>query len=245
MLGVFISHNHQDKTFVRRFGADLAAVGARPWIDEAEINVGDSLIAKISAAIDEMHYFAVVLSPKSVASGWVQQELEQALTTQLAERKVRVLPLLLEPCDIPPFLRGKKYADFTSATGYGPAFANVLKALGMDAGKGGMLFDPFSKAYGRHQHLYSRPMTWFCIFCGWKCDESFNDYLCKSCKAVRPFAGGSATVVTCSRCKQMSLGIARFCEWCGDGRRVDDPLDQIGHHSRESLTYDPDADPFA
>jgi hypothetical protein len=31
MLGVFISHNHEDKTFVRRFGADLAAAGVRPW----------------------------------------------------------------------------------------------------------------------------------------------------------------------------------------------------------------------
>lgn len=60
---VFISHNHQDKTFVRRLGADLAANGVRPWIDEAEINVGDSLLSKIGSAIDDLHYFAVVLSP--------------------------------------------------------------------------------------------------------------------------------------------------------------------------------------
>jgi hypothetical protein len=228
MLRVFISHNHEDKTFVRRFGADLAAAGVQPWIDEAEINVGDSLIAKVSAAIDKMDYFAVVLSPRSVASGWVQQELEQALTNQLAEKKIRVLPLLLEHCDIPPFLRGKKYADFTSQSiGYEAGFASVLKALGIDAGKGGILFDPFAEEYGRHQHLYSRPKIWFCIFCGWKCNEQFNDYICKSCKAIRPFAGGSATVVTCRHCKQLSLAIARFCEWCGEGRGASDPLDQL------------------
>jgi hypothetical protein len=227
MLGVFISHNHQDKTFVRRFGADLAAAGVIPWLDEAEINVGDSLMAKVAAAIDEMDFFAVVLSPRSVGSSWVQQELEQAMTTQLAERKVRILPVLLERCEIPPFLRGKKYADFTSA--YGSAFAGFLRALGIDPGKGGMLYDPFAREYGRHQLLYSRPVTWFCIFCGWKCDESFNDYFCKKCRAVRPFAGGRATMVTCSRCKQLSLAVARFCEWCGDARRIDDFLDEALH----------------
>jgi len=156
MIGVFISHNHQDKTFVRRLGADLAAHGVRPWIDEAEINIGDSLISKIAAAIDEMNYFAVVLSTRSVASAWVQQELEQALTSQLAERKVRVLPLLLEPCDIPPFLRGKKYADFTADAGYEVAFTGILKALGVNPGDGGLLFDPFAKECGRHQFLHRR-----------------------------------------------------------------------------------------
>ncbi len=227
MLKVFISHNHQDKTFVRRLGADLAANGVKPWIDEAEINIGDSLIAKVSAAIDEMRYFIVVLSPRSVASAWVRQELEQALASQLAEREVRVLPLVLEPCDIPPFLRGKRYADFTSAAGYDVAFAALLKAMGVDPGRGGLLFDPFAREYGRHEHLYSRPVTWHCVFCGWRCDESFNDYLCKSCKAIRPFAGGSATMVACGRCKQLSLALARFCEWCGTRRGAGDPLEQI------------------
>jgi hypothetical protein len=215
--GVFISHNHEDKTFVRRLGSDLAAKGVRPWIDEAEINIGESLISKISIAIDEMDYFAIVLSPRSVASAWVQQELEQALTTQIASHKVKVMPILLEKCEIPSLLRGKLYADFTQSPGYDQAFARLLKALGVDSFKGerGSLYDPFAKEHGRHHFLYSRPTTWHCIFCGWRCTESFNDYLCKSCGRIRPFAGGSATMVECKTCKQMSLALASFCEWCG------------------------------
>lgn len=81
MASVFISHNHADKDFVRRLGADLASFGVRPWIDEAELDVGDSLLTKISSAIDDMDYLAVVLSPQSVASSWVQTELEQAMTS--------------------------------------------------------------------------------------------------------------------------------------------------------------------
>lgn len=217
MPGIFISHNHKDKFFVRRFGADLAAAGARPWIDEAEINIGDSLIEKISHAIDEMNYFAVVLSASSVASAWVQQELEQALTTQLSLRQIKVLPLLIEECKIPPFLRGKLYANFTNPGVYDESFARVLKALGLASSQGaaGSLYDPFSEEYGRHRFLYSRPVAWHCIYCGWRCNESFNDYICTSCNQVRPFAGGSATMILCKKCKQTSLALASFCEWCG------------------------------
>ena len=198
MIGVFISHNHQDKTFVRRLGADLAANGVRPWIDEAEMNIGDSLISKIGAAIDEMNYFGVVLSPRSVASAWVEQELEQALATQLTARRITVLPILLEKCEIPGFLRGKVYADFTHFARYEESFARILRTLGINSarGAGGTLYDPFAREYGRHDFLFSRPVTWHCVFCGWRCTESFNDYICKSCERIRPFAGGSATMVS-------------------------------------------------
>jgi len=67
---VFFSHTHRDKPFVRRLGADLAALGARVWIDEAELNIGDSLLGRIAAAIDEMQYLAVVLSPD--ADRWTE-----------------------------------------------------------------------------------------------------------------------------------------------------------------------------
>jgi hypothetical protein len=65
------------------------------------------------------------------------------------------------------------------------------------------------------QSSYPRPVNWYCIFCGWKCTETFNDYICKSCEKLRPFAGGSATMIQCKSCKQMNLALASFCEWCG------------------------------
>jgi hypothetical protein len=85
MASVFLSHTYVDKPFVRRLGADLAALGAQVWIDEAELRIGDSLLATISQAIDAMEYLAVVLSPDAVASSWVQNELEQAMSGQLAQ----------------------------------------------------------------------------------------------------------------------------------------------------------------
>lgn len=60
-----------------------------------------------------------------------------------------------------------------------------------------------------------RPKHWHCIACGWRCDQSYNDYLCRQCGAIRPFVGGSATMMQCSQCREWNLALARFCEWCG------------------------------
>jgi hypothetical protein len=60
-----------------------------------------------------------------------------------------------------------------------------------------------------------RPLVWHCIFCGWKCNESYNNYLCKQCGQLRPFVDESATRIQCSECQQWNLVVAAFCEWCG------------------------------
>ncbi len=61
--GIFLSHTAVDKPFVRRLRADLLAHGVpRVWLDEAEIDIGDSLIAKIDEGMKLSRYIAVVLS---------------------------------------------------------------------------------------------------------------------------------------------------------------------------------------
>jgi hypothetical protein len=202
---------------VRRLGADLAALGARVWIDEAELKIGDSLIRAVSSAIDEMEFLAVVLSPEAVASAWVQQELEQAMSNQLTEKRVKLLPLLYRTCEIPGFLRGKLYADFTESFGYDEALARVARAMGLDTsrGVGGRLYDPYAREFGRHTGMYSRPVRWYCAFCGAGPMPSYNDYRCTGCARMRPFMGGSCTVTECSKCRQWNLAAASYCEWCG------------------------------
>lgn len=87
-------------------------MGAYVWLDEAEIKVGDSLIQKIRDGIDRVDYFGVVLSLASTRSEWVSRELDLAMSLEIDGRRVRVLPILLEECELPSFLLGKLYADF-------------------------------------------------------------------------------------------------------------------------------------
>jgi hypothetical protein len=114
MPSIFLSHSRRDKSFARALSERLQAQGIRTWLDEAEMRVGDSLIGKISTAIQEFTYLGVVLSPHSVESPWVHLEVRTALTEEIQQRRVKVLPLLYQQCNIPPFLRDKIYADFTA-----------------------------------------------------------------------------------------------------------------------------------
>lgn len=93
MSSIFLSHSHADKTFVRKLAADLRKAGARVWVDEAELQIGDSLIEKIREGIDEMEYVGAVLSPSSIASKWVQRELDVAMNLVIKSRHPFTLPL--------------------------------------------------------------------------------------------------------------------------------------------------------
>jgi hypothetical protein len=132
MRSVFLSHSSKDKAFTRKLAERLRELGVKVWIDEAEINIGDSLQSKISEAIEETDYVAAVISHNSVKSSWVQRELQMAMSRELEDRSVRVLPILIEPCELPPFLRDKLYADFSDPTDFDAPFARLLRALQVD-----------------------------------------------------------------------------------------------------------------
>jgi hypothetical protein len=130
---IFLSHTWKDKPFARRLASELTQLGARVWIDEAEIKLGDSLIEKIRTGIDEMDYLAVVLSPDSVTSPWVQREVDIAMNQEIEGKQVKVLPLLYRTCDLPWFLKGKLYADFSNPDRYSFALRQVTERLGLPA----------------------------------------------------------------------------------------------------------------
>lgn len=127
MASVFISHSSADKTAVRHIAGELALLGITVWIDEAEIDVGESLIAKISGAIEHTDFVAAIISHNSVSSGWVLKELNLAMTKEIEGRRVVVLPVLIDDCVIPFFLRDKLYADLR--TNFSEGIARLAKAV--------------------------------------------------------------------------------------------------------------------
>jgi TIR domain len=67
MSKIFLSHNHNDKPFVRELASYLRRYGIEVWVDEAEIKIGDSLIEKVGQGIKEnafvgARYFAEFIS---------------------------------------------------------------------------------------------------------------------------------------------------------------------------------------
>jgi len=127
---VFLSHSHADKPFARRLAADLRLAGHIVWIDEAEIEIGDSLIEKIRGGLDKVDYVAAILSSASIESEWVNRELDIASNREIDEKRVVVLPLLLEKVALPGFLKGKFYGDFTDSDQYKDTLQLLLRKLG-------------------------------------------------------------------------------------------------------------------
>lgn len=132
MSSIFLSHNRKDKQFVRRLGTSLRQYGVKVWIDEAEIKIGDSLVAKIEQAINEMDYLGVVLSPDSVESEWVKREVEIAINDEINGKRLKVLPILARKCEIPGFVKGKLYADFRRKRDWESSLRLVVRTLGLE-----------------------------------------------------------------------------------------------------------------
>lgn len=127
---IFLCHSHEDNKFVRKLAADLKKNGVKIWIDEAEILLGDNVIEKIGEGIKSSDYLGVVLSEVSVKSKWVQKELSTALTTEIKNKEVKVLPLLIgeiENSSIPTELIDKSYADFRKEEDYNLSLKKILK----------------------------------------------------------------------------------------------------------------------
>lgn len=130
MSSIFLSHCHADKAFARKLATDLRKAGHGVWVDEAEINIGDSLIEKIREGLDQVDFVAAILSTSSVNSPWVTRELDIASNREIEENRVVVLPLLLESIELPGFLKGKFYGDFINPAYYEDTLSLLLRKLG-------------------------------------------------------------------------------------------------------------------
>ncbi|WP_133493443.1 toll/interleukin-1 receptor domain-containing protein [Alcanivorax sp. 24] len=130
-ISVFLSHNHEDKSFVRTLARDLESHGVRYWLDEAEMKIGDSLIQKIREGIDSVDFFAVILSPNSVEAPWVVNELDVAMNHQINGKPIKILPILLKECEPPGFLVGKVYGDFRIDDQYEDSFRKLINSIGL------------------------------------------------------------------------------------------------------------------
>src|SRR5580658_9775222 len=107
------------------------------WMSGWELNVGDSILNRVQEAIQSSSALLIILSKASVASEWCKKELNAGLMRELDEKKVIILPVLVEDCEIPVFLREKLYADFRKRfdTGLKALVEAVAKVTKIDQGR--------------------------------------------------------------------------------------------------------------
>ncbi len=111
-MPIFSSYNHADKSTAESLARILVQAKQNVWIDQWELNAGDSLIEKIEEALGGADAILVLLSESSTQSEWCKKELRSGLVRELEEKSVLVIPILLDDCQIPLFLREKLWIDF-------------------------------------------------------------------------------------------------------------------------------------
>lgn len=111
-MPIFISYSHENKEFVDKLAIQLVQKNVSVWMDRWELSIGDSIIDKVQEAADGASALLVIMSKASIASEWCKRELSAGFLRELEEKRVVVMPVLLEDCEIPLFARGKFYADF-------------------------------------------------------------------------------------------------------------------------------------
>ena len=136
---VFISHSSKDKDFVRRLARDLSEKNTEVWIDDQELDVGDSIVQGISSALRNTDYFILVVSTNSAQSNWVRQELNSALMNELSGAGAVVLPVRIDDAPLPQLLIDRIYADFRSDYNRGliallSVFSQETTSIGAEAG---------------------------------------------------------------------------------------------------------------
>lgn len=111
-MPIFISYSHKDKKFVDKLAMQLVHRNVNVWLDRWELAVGDSIVDRVQEAVDGSSALLVILSKASTGSEWCKKELSAGLLRELEEKRVVVMPVMLEDCDVPVFARGKMFADF-------------------------------------------------------------------------------------------------------------------------------------
>lgn len=119
---VFFSYSRNDAQFVLNLATDLRSAGINLWIDQLDIVAGDRWDHAVEAALENAPCLLVVLSPDSVASQNVMDEVSFGL-----EKNKTIVPVLLRSCDIPFRLRRFHYIDFTIE--YPKSFSQLLATL--------------------------------------------------------------------------------------------------------------------
>jgi len=121
----FFSYSRSDAQFALKIATDVREAGANIWLDQLDIPTGMRWDAEVEKALKGSENLLVILSPRSVVSNNVLDEISFALD----ENKI-IIPVLMENCIIPFRIRRMQHIDFSK--NYTAGFNLLLKALKLE-----------------------------------------------------------------------------------------------------------------
>lgn len=104
---IFLSYSRADLDYIATLVDALRAKGADIWFDK-NIRTGEQWDNTLEEQIKAAEVFVIVMSKTSVASNNVKDEMSYAKSLG----KI-ILPILIEPCEVPMRLARHQFIDFT------------------------------------------------------------------------------------------------------------------------------------
>lgn len=128
---VFISYSWKDQAAAKQIEAALKedpflAANLDIWRDQNVVKPGDHIASKVTEALTATDYFVLLVSDNSLASNWVQREIDTAVS--LADKKkLTPVPILLSQVQVPFEFRGLLFID--GRPSLGEAIKRLLEFL--------------------------------------------------------------------------------------------------------------------
>ena len=110
MPHVFVSHSKSDKRTTKGVCDALAAEGISTWVSFRDIPSGSNWDKSIETALHDAIAIIVIVSPASVCSRYVRDEVEEAI-----RQHKTVIPVIIQPADIPLRWRTLQHVKWNSA----------------------------------------------------------------------------------------------------------------------------------
>lgn len=104
----FLSYSRKDEAFALRLAEALRDQGIRIWIDQLDIRPSEHWDRAIERAVRDSRGIVVLLSPRSVASDNVADEISFAI-----DNGRTVLPVMIEACGLPLRIARMQVIDAT------------------------------------------------------------------------------------------------------------------------------------
>lgn len=124
---VFLSYTQSDAAIADRLANDLQSGGSDVFYAKWSIAPGDSIVDRIfEDGLSNATIFLVLLSPKAIESRWVREEINAAFVRRI-EKLTRLIPVIVEKCEVPMALRTLRWVDLTSDQDAG--VRELLKAI--------------------------------------------------------------------------------------------------------------------
>jgi len=135
----FISYSSKDEDFAKRLYLDLQSEGVRCWFAPEALKIGDKFRARIDESIRLHDKLLLVLSERSVASQWVEKEVETAFEKETEQKRVTLFPLRLDnevmrikvgwAADIRRSRHIADFSDWKNHDSYKKAFKKLVQDL--------------------------------------------------------------------------------------------------------------------